>query len=68
MKNSFGCPGSNLTILLTILVHGALKASLQPACPALVPVGLVNWAATLEVPLGLAGVDTTAMDAALEES
>ena len=59
-------PQSSCT--LTVSVHGGLEALFEPACPALVPVRLVDGAAALVVALGLARVDPVPMDAPLEES
>ncbi len=52
----------------TVLIHGGLEALSQPASPALVPVSLIDGAAAFELPLCFAGVDATAVDAALEEA
>lgn len=58
----------SLESLLTILIHGRLKALGQATGATLIAMCLIHRAATLEVTCGLAGVNAIAMNAALEEA
>lgn len=53
---------------LTVLVHRRLEALGETTSPALVPVGLVDGAATLQFTGSLTRVHPVPVDAALEEA
>lgn len=59
---------NGVIVVLTILVHGRLKALGEATGATLIAMGLVHRTATLQIAGGFAGVNAIAMNAPLEEA